>query len=88
MDAVKYAIKLFLTEGPSFSINMNINNEFFTYVTDAVLLKGTLIKFIAAHVHRTVFDEIGKMETDFMASQQWKKETVLDDTKDDTQKRK
>lgn len=62
-DAVKYSMKFLFSKAPSFESKMTITDTIFASFTDEVVSKGTLMTSIAAHVRRTVFEEIVKTET-------------------------
>lgn len=88
VEAVKYAMRLLLTEFSSFTSNMTITDTFLTCFTDSLVSKGRIRTSIAAHVRRKVVEEIGKMKTDVMEAQQWKAETATDKLQDAKRKKK
>lgn len=63
VEAVKYTIKLVLTEDPYFASKMKIKETFLTSFTDAVVSKGKIMTSIEAHFYRTFVDEIRNVET-------------------------
>lgn len=66
---------------------MTIDDKLFTYATDAVVLKGSLMTSIADKVRRTVIKEICRIETETMDAQQWKVETATEKKEEFKQKR-